>query len=191
MLLRRVIPCLDVDKGRVVKGIEFVQLRDAGDPVELAARYEQEGADELVFLDITASAEKRETMVQLARHTADEVFIPFTIGGGIRSVEDALRVGDRANAAADGERDEDLVADAPRQVDDGLALGARRGDVEEDELVSALAVVVGGQLDRVAGVAQLHELDALDHAALVDVQARDDSAQQHVSPLAPHVPRRS
>jgi imidazole glycerol-phosphate synthase subunit HisF len=92
MLLRRVIPCLDVDKGRVVKGIEFVQLRDAGDPVELASRYEREGADELVFLDITASAEKRETMVQLARRTADEVFIPFTIGGGIRSVEDAQAV---------------------------------------------------------------------------------------------------
>ena len=92
MLLRRVIPCLDVDKGRVVKGIEFVQLRDAGDPVEMAARYEREGADELVFLDITASAEKRETMVQLARRTADEVFIPFTIGGGIRSVDDAQAV---------------------------------------------------------------------------------------------------
>src|SRR4051812_3638243 len=92
MLLRRVIPCLDVDKGRVVKGIEFVHLRDAGDPVEMAARYEREGADELVFLDITASAEKRDTMVQLARRTADEVFIPFTIGGGIRSVEDAQAV---------------------------------------------------------------------------------------------------
>jgi cyclase len=92
MLLRRVIPCLDVDKGRVVKGIEFVQLRDAGDPVEMASRYEREGADELVFLDITASAEKRDTMVQLARRTADEVFIPFTIGGGIRSVEDAQAV---------------------------------------------------------------------------------------------------
>ena len=92
MLLRRVIPCLDVDKGRVVKGIEFVQLRDAGDPVELAARYEQEGADELVFLDITASSEKRDTMVQLARRTADEVFIPFTIGGGIRSAADAQAV---------------------------------------------------------------------------------------------------
>jgi imidazole glycerol-phosphate synthase subunit HisF len=92
MLLRRVIPCLDVDKGRVVKGIEFVQIRDAGDPVEMASRYEQEGADELVFLDITASAEKRDTMVELARRTADEVFIPFTIGGGIRSVEDAQAV---------------------------------------------------------------------------------------------------
>ena len=92
MLLRRVIPCLDVDKGRVVKGIEFVQLRDAGDPVELASRYEQEGADELVFLDITASHEKRDTMVELARRTADDVFIPFTIGGGVRSAEDAQAV---------------------------------------------------------------------------------------------------
>src|SRR6266478_7404955 len=92
MLAKRIIPCLDVHAGRVVKGTNFVQLRDAGDPVELAARYEQEGADELVFLDITASAEKRETMVQLARRTADEVFIPFTIGGGIRSVEDAQAV---------------------------------------------------------------------------------------------------
>jgi cyclase len=92
VLLRRVIPCLDVDKGRVVKGVEFVNIRDAGDPVELAARYEQEGADEIVFLDITASHEKRETIVQLARRTADEVFIPFTIGGGIRSVEDAQAV---------------------------------------------------------------------------------------------------
>ena len=92
MLLRRVIPCLDVDKGRVVKGTNFVDIRDAGDPVELAGRYEQEGADELVFLDITASHEKRDTIVALARRTADEVFIPFTIGGGIRSVEDAQAV---------------------------------------------------------------------------------------------------
>ena len=92
MLLKRVIPCLDVDKGRVVKGIEFVNIRDAGDPVELAARYQDEGADELVFLDITASHERRETVAQLARRCADEVFIPFTIGGGIRSAEDAQAV---------------------------------------------------------------------------------------------------
>jgi cyclase len=92
MALKRVIPCLDVDKGRVVKGTEFVNLRDAGDPVELAERYEAEGADELVFLDITASHEKRDTMVELARRTADNVFIPFTIGGGVRSVEDAQAV---------------------------------------------------------------------------------------------------
>jgi cyclase len=92
MVLKRVIPCLDVDSGRVVKGTNFVGLRDAGDPVELAERYDAEGADELVFLDITASHEKRDTIVELARRTADNVFIPFTIGGGIRSVEDAQAV---------------------------------------------------------------------------------------------------
>ena len=92
MALKRVIPCLDVNAGRVVKGTNFVGLRDAGDPVELAERYDAEGADELVFLDITASHEQRETIVELARRTADNVFIPFTIGGGIRSVEDAQAV---------------------------------------------------------------------------------------------------
>jgi imidazole glycerol-phosphate synthase subunit HisF len=92
MVLKRVIPCLDVDRGRVVKGTNFVGLRDAGDPVELAERYDAEGADELVFLDITASHERRETIVELARRTADNVFIPFTIGGGVRSVEDAQAV---------------------------------------------------------------------------------------------------
>jgi imidazole glycerol-phosphate synthase subunit HisF len=92
MLLKRVIPCLDVDKGRVVKGTSFVDIRDAGDPVELAARYQDEGADELVFLDITASHERRDTVAALARRCADEVFIPFTIGGGVRSVEDAQAV---------------------------------------------------------------------------------------------------
>jgi cyclase len=90
--LKRVIPCLDVDSGRVVKGTNFVGLRDAGDPVELAERYDAEGADELVFLDITASHEQRDTIVELARRTADNVFIPFTIGGGIRSVVDAQAV---------------------------------------------------------------------------------------------------
>src|SRR3954469_15028191 len=92
MHLKRVIPCLDVDDGRVVKGTNFVGLRDAGDPVELAERYDAEGADELVFLDITATHEKRDTIVDLARRTADNVFIPFTIGGGIRSVRDAQAV---------------------------------------------------------------------------------------------------
>lgn len=92
MALKRVIPCLDVDRGRVVKGTNFVGLRDAGDPVELAARYDAEGADELAFLDITASHERRETIVELARRTADNVFIPFTIGGGIRSAADAQAV---------------------------------------------------------------------------------------------------
>jgi imidazole glycerol-phosphate synthase subunit HisF len=92
MHYKRVIPCLDVDRGRVVKGVGFVDLRDAGDPVELARRYDADGADELVFLDITATSDKRETVVELARRTADDVFIPFTIGGGVRSVADAQAV---------------------------------------------------------------------------------------------------
>jgi imidazole glycerol-phosphate synthase subunit HisF len=92
MHYKRVIPCLDVDAGRVVKGVGFVDLRDAGDPVELAARYDAAGADELVFLDITATSDKRETVVELARRAADELFIPFTIGGGVRSVADAQAV---------------------------------------------------------------------------------------------------
>jgi cyclase len=89
---QRVIPCLDVDAGRVVKGTNFVDIRDAGDPVELAERYDATGADELVFLDITATHERRDTLVELARRTADNVFVPFTIGGGIRSVQDAQAV---------------------------------------------------------------------------------------------------
>ena len=92
MLAVRVIPCLDVDAGRVVKGVRFTELRDAGDPVELAARYDAEGADELVFLDITASADDRDTMVHTVERVADEVFIPFTVGGGVRSVEDVRRM---------------------------------------------------------------------------------------------------
>ncbi len=87
-LTQRVIPCLDVTDGRVVKGVEFVNLRDAGDPVEMAAIYNREGADELVFLDITASSDSRNTMIDLVRRTADQVFIPLTVGGGIRTVDD-------------------------------------------------------------------------------------------------------
>ncbi|HHW40432.1 MAG TPA: imidazole glycerol phosphate synthase subunit HisF [Syntrophomonadaceae bacterium] len=92
MLAKRIIPCLDVDCGRVVKGVKFVDLRDAGDPVELAAYYDSAGADELVFLDITASHEGRETMVDVVRRTADSVFIPFTVGGGIRTIEDIRKM---------------------------------------------------------------------------------------------------
>ena len=92
MLAKRIIPCLDVTAGRVVKGVNFVNLRDAGDPVELAARYNEQGADELVFLDITASSDDRDTMVDVVARTAREVFIPLTVGGGIRSVDDARRI---------------------------------------------------------------------------------------------------
>jgi cyclase len=123
MLLNRVIPCLDVDKGRVVKGTNFVDIRDAGDPVELAVRYEAEGADELVFLDITASHEGRETIVDLARRTADDVFIPFTIGGGIKSVEEAQAVLD---AGAD-------------------KVSVNSAAVRRPELISELADVFGSQ----------------------------------------------
>jgi imidazole glycerol-phosphate synthase subunit HisF len=92
MLVKRIIPCLDVTGGRVVKGVNFVNLRDAGDPVELAARYNDQGADELVFLDITASSDNRQTMVDVVARTAREVFIPLTVGGGIRGVEDARAI---------------------------------------------------------------------------------------------------
>jgi cyclase len=92
VLAKRIIPCLDVTGGRVVKGVNFVGLRDAGDPVELAARYNEQGADELVFLDITASSDGRDTMVDVVDRTAREVFIPLTVGGGIRTVEDARRI---------------------------------------------------------------------------------------------------
>jgi imidazole glycerol-phosphate synthase subunit HisF len=119
--LKRVIPCLDVDAGRVVKGTNFVDIRDAGDPVELAERYDAEGADELVFLDITATHEKRDTIVDLARRTADNVFIPFTIGGGIRSVRDAQAVLD---AGADKVSVKSAAVARPELIDE---LAARFG----------------------------------------------------------------
>ncbi len=115
MHLKRVIPCLDVDGGRVVKGVEFLDIRDAGDPVELAAHYDREGADELVFLDITATHERRETIVALARRTADEVFVPFTIGGGIRSVADAQAVLD---AGADKVSVNSAALERPQLIDE-------------------------------------------------------------------------
>ncbi len=98
MLAKRIIPCLDVDAGRVVKGVQFVEIRDAGDPVEVARRYNEEGADEITFLDITASSDDRETIVQVVEQVAGEVFIPLTVGGGIRKVEDVRRM---LNAGAD------------------------------------------------------------------------------------------
>ncbi len=123
MHYKRVIPCLDVDRGRVVKGVGFLDLRDAGDPVELAARYDAAGADELVFLDITATSDRRETVVKLARRTADEVFIPFTIGGGVRSASDAQAVLD---AGAD-------------------KVAINSGALQRPELVAELAATFGSQ----------------------------------------------
>jgi cyclase len=119
----RVIPCLDVSDGRVVKGVQFVDLVDAGDPVELAARYDAEGADELVFLDITASSDGRATMVDVVSRTAEQVFIPFTVGGGVRSVEDARRL---LRAGAD-------------------KVGLNTAAVDRPELVAELAAEFGAQ----------------------------------------------
>jgi cyclase len=135
MHYKRVIPCLDVDAGRVVKGVGFVDLRDAGDPVELACRYDAAGADELVFLDITATSDKRDTVVKLARNTANDVFVPFTIGGGIRSVDDAQAVLDAGadkvsiNSAALGRPD--LIGELARTFGAQcvvLAIDAKRAD---------------------------------------------------------------
>jgi imidazole glycerol-phosphate synthase subunit HisF len=155
---KRVIPCLDVDRGRVVKGVEFVDIRDAGDPVELAAHYDREGADELVFLDITATHERRETIAALARRTADDVFVPFTIGGGIRSVADAQAVLD---AGADKVSVNSAALKRPELLDElaaqfgaqcvVLAIDAKaRGDGQD----SWEAFVAGGRTPSGRDVAQ-------------------------------------
>ena len=123
MHYKRVIPCMDVDAGRVVKGTRFIDIRDAGDPVEHAAHYDAEGADEVIFLDITATSDKRGTVVDLARRAADEVFVPFTIGGGVRELADAQAVLD---AGAD-------------------KVSVNSAAVARPELVSELADVLGAQ----------------------------------------------
>jgi cyclase len=129
----RVIPCLDVDQGRVVKGVNFVDIRDAGDPVELAARYDREGADELVFLDITATHEQRDTIIHLVERTADQVFIPFTIGGGLRTEDDIRAVlaagADKVSLNSAAVRDPDLVERAALRFGDQcivVAIDAKR-----------------------------------------------------------------
>ncbi|MCL5961348.1 MAG: imidazole glycerol phosphate synthase subunit HisF [Chloroflexi bacterium] len=119
MLTKRIIPCLDVTGGRVVKGTRFINLRDAGDPVELAAFYDREGADELVFLDITASSDNRDTMVDIVARTADQVFIPLTVGGGIRSVEDMRRIlqagADKVSINSAAVQNPDLISQGARK----------------------------------------------------------------------------
>jgi cyclase len=155
---KRIIPCMDVDAGRVVKGTRFIDIRDAGDPVELAAYYDAHGADELIFLDITATSDKRATVVELARRAADEVFVPFTIGGGVRSVDDAQAVLDAGadkvavNSAA-VERPE-LVAEMARTFGDQcvvLAVDARaRGEGSYEVVVAGGRIPTG--LDAVAWI---------------------------------------
>jgi cyclase len=118
VLTKRIIPCLDVDAGRVVKGASFVNLRDAGDPAELAARYDQEGGDELVFLDITASAQSRDTMVDVVRRVSEQVFIPLTVGGGIRTVQDVRRM---LRAGADKVSVNTAAVNQPTLISEGAA----------------------------------------------------------------------
>jgi len=120
---RRIIPCLDVTEGRVVKGIEFVNLRDAGNPVELAAFYDSEGADELVFLDITASSDSRRTMIDVVERTADQVFIPLTVGGGVRSVHD---IRDLLSAGADKVSINTAAISDPDLIDAGARVFGRQ-----------------------------------------------------------------
>ena len=167
----RVIPCLDVDDGRVVKGVNFVGLRDAGDPVELAAAYDRQGADEIVFLDITASAHGRDTIIELARHAAEEVFIPFTIGGGIRSVDDAralLRAGaDKVSVNSAAVVRPELVREIADEFGSQcavVAVDAKANPPDADGNVTWNVYVKGGRedtgIDALKWVRQVAELGA-------------------------------
>lgn len=151
MLTRRIIPCLDVNAGRVVKGINFVQLRDAGDPVECAVRYQDEGADELVFLDITATKEKRKTLLDLVERIAQRVFIPFTVGGGVGSADDFRSL---LNAGADKVAVNSAAVRRPELLTEAaeiygvqcvvLAVDAKRVPVDPDGPKSGFEVFVAG-----------------------------------------------
>ena len=152
MKTTRVIPCLDVDSGRVVKGVNFVELRDAGDPVELAARYDAEGADDLIFLDITASSDRRDTTIEMVRRTAEEVFIPFTVGGGVRTVEDARRL---LRAGAD-------------------KVGINTAAVDRPELISEIADEFGVQCVVVA-------IDARRRVVVTQPASGDEAPSQEIS----------
>ena len=167
MLAKRIIPCLDVKEGRVVKGVHFVHLRDAGDPVELAAQYDAMGADELVFLDITASHEKRDLIYEVAERVAEQVFIPFTVGGGIRTVEDIRRI---LNAGADkvsintaAVRTPELVSEAAHQFGSQcvvVAIDPKRTGESADGTPRWEVFVNGGRTPT--------GLDALDWAARME-----------------------
>ncbi len=137
MLTKRIIPCLDVDRGRVVKGTSFVDLRDAGDPAELASFYDSESADELVFLDITASSDGRDTILEVVRHVSEQVFIPLTVGGGVRSVDDVRRLleagADKVSINTATVENPALISEASERFGSSnivLAIDAKRIDVQ-------------------------------------------------------------
>ncbi len=171
MLVKRIIPCLDVNDGRVVKGINFVNLRDAGDPVELAKFYSQQGADEVVFLDITATYEKRHTIVDVVRRTAQQVFVPLTVGGGIRTSDDfkeLLRAGaDKISVNSAAVQNKQLIADAAKKFGSQcvvVAIDARSCDDLEKCPSGYEVYVAGGRkpvgLDAVAWAKEVYELGA-------------------------------
>jgi cyclase len=160
MLAKRIIPCLDVKDGRVVKGINFVELRDAGDPVEQAKIYDEAGADELVFLDITATHEARETVIEMAKAVAEQVFIPFTVGGGIRTVDD--------------------MRDILRSGADKISINSAA--VRTPELISAGAEAFGSQAIVVAIDAKLVQNERLESG---DQRVDDDEISNHQSPISP------
>ena len=153
MLVKRIIPCLDVTGGRVVKGVNFVNLRDAGDPVELAARYNEQGADELVFLDITASSDNRQTMVDVVARTAREVFIPLTVGGGIRGVEDARKIlhagADKVSVNTAAVRRPELISELSREFGAQavvLAIDARKNGASWNVFYPRAVVMTKGSM---------------------------------------------
>ena len=165
MLAKRIIPCLDVTAGRVVKGVNFVNLRDAGDPVELSARYNEQGADELVFLDITASSDNRDTMVDVVARTAREVFIPLTVGGGIRSVDDARSIlhagADKVSVNTAAVRRPDLITELSEEFGAQavvLAIDARRRPVPEGQYSAWNVYTRGGRHDEGLDVVRWAEL---------------------------------
>lgn len=167
MLTKRIIPCLDVNEGRVVKGINFINLRDAGDPVELAAVYDLAGADELVFLDITASHEERSTMLEVARGTAEQVFIPYTVGGGIRTVEDIREMlfagADKVSINSAAVKDPEIVKTASRRFGSQcivVAIDAKRvgGDAKWEVYINGGRVPTG--IDAVEWAVRMEQLGA-------------------------------
>ena len=161
MLCKRIIPCLDIKDGRVVKGVNFVGLRDAGEPVEVAKRYNDQGADELCFLDITASVEARGLLYDLIERVASQVFIPLTVGGGVKTAED-------------------LRCDALNQIVEQTTRFNARRDVQKTQLIRALIVVSFRHFNRIARIAQTDEINAFDDATVFDVEARNDAFTEHI-----------
>src|SRR5262245_62102238 len=169
MLLKRIIPCLDVDRGRVVKGVNFLQLRDAGDPVEVARRYAEAGADELVFLDISASHEGRDILLEVVRAVSEQVFMPFTVGGGIRTLDDATRLiqagAEKVSINSAAVRNPQLITDVARKFGSCATvvnIDPRR--VQRDGRVMWEVHINGGRsptgLEAVAWAKRVEELDA-------------------------------